>query len=227
MAANLTPLELKHALLERLMHYYHFVAEKLDAGGGEHVTSTQIAELLHMDDTLVRKDLAAAGVRGVPHVGYKAEEVVNRIRMLLGFDEGYQGVIIGAGRMGGAMASYQGFSRYGLKITALFDNDPGKIGLIWGDYMVQPMGNLPLFAKNSTVDIAILTVPGDVAQVVASQVVAAGVRTIWNFANTSVAVPANVFVRHEHISVGLAGLSYFLKRQRADERAAAENAAED
>ena len=58
--------------------------------------------------------------------------------------------------------------------------------------------------------MAVLTVPVNVAQEVATQAVHAGVRAIWNFATTTITVPEGVFVRHEHISVGLAELSYHL-----------------
>jgi len=204
--------KLKHALLERLMHYYHFVAERQDAADGATVTSTEIAKLVHMDATLVRKDLAAIGVRGHPHVGFRSLEVVGAIRDALGFDEPHRAAIIGAGRLGQAIASYHGFMPYSVDIVALFDIAPQKTGLIVGRHEIQPMACLPNVVETQNLSIAILTVPAWVAQEVADQAVAAGVKAIWNFATTGLAVPDGVFVRHEHISVGLASLSYHLKQ---------------
>lgn len=204
--------ELKHALLERLMHYYHFVSARQDTGQGDTVTSTQIAELIHMDATLVRKDLAAIGVRGYPHVGFKSAEVLSAIRDVLGFDETFRAVIIGTGRLGGAIASYRGFASYGLLICGLFDIAPQKVGLTVGSHEIQPMAALIRFVRDFDVSIAILTVPPEAAQEVADQAVAAGIKAIWNFVTRGLTVPERVFVRHEHISVGLAELTYNLKQ---------------
>jgi len=205
--------ELKHALLERLVHYYHFVGQQIEDGSGKTVTSNQIAELVHTDATLVRKDLAAIGVRGHPRVGFRSAEVLSAIRDLLGFDEIYRAVILGVGRLGSAMASYRGFARYGLDICALVDNDPAKVGLLWGSHVVLPMERLIDVVRGHGISVAILTVPAEAAQAAADHAVGAGIRAIWNFASTRLEVPENVFVRHEHISVGLAEISYHLRQE--------------
>jgi redox-sensing transcriptional repressor len=207
--------ELKHALLERLVHYYHFVGQQIEDGSGKTVTSNQIAELIHTDATLVRKDLAAIGVRGHPRVGFRSAEVLSAIRDLLGFDEIYRALILGVGRLGSAMASYRGFARYGLDICALVDSDPAKVGLLWGSHVVLPMERLTDVVRGHDISVAILTVPAEGAQAAADQAVGAGIKAIWNFASTRLEVPENVFVRHEHISVGLAEISYHL-RQKGD-----------
>ena len=214
MAGNPKDGILKHALLERLFHYYHAVGEALPDHGRNAVTSTQIAEFLHLDDTQVRKDMALIGVRGVPRVGFRRTEVLETIFNLLGFDKGCAGIVVGAGRLGGALASYQGFQRYGLRIVALFDNAPNKTGLMWGHYVVQPMEHIAAIVARDAVRMAVLTVPAEATQRAAEQVIAAGVRAIWNFAPAAVVAPPDVFVRHEHISVGLAELSYHLKEER-------------
>ncbi len=202
---------LKHTLLERLVHYYHFLSDRLEQGNGETVTSTEIAALVNMDDTLVRKDLAAVGVRGLPRVGFKAAEVVSAIRELLAFDHKTRAIIIGMGRLGGAFASYAGFARYGLEVCGLFDSDPIKVGLMSGGLVVLPINRLPLVVGGKGVGIAMLTVPPEAAQEVADLAVSAGIKAIWNFASTNVTVPEGVCVRHEHIAVGLAELSYNLR----------------
>jgi redox-sensing transcriptional repressor len=207
---------LKHTLLERLVHYYHFLSDRLEHGNGETVTSTEIAALVNMDDTLVRKDLAAIGVRGLPRVGFKAAEVVTAIRELLAFDRKTRAVIIGMGRLGGAFASYPGFARYGLEVCGLFDSDPIKVGLMSGGLVVLPIDRLPLVVGGKGVGIAMLTVPPEAAQEVADLAVSAGIKAIWNFASTNVRVPEGVYVRHEHIAAGLAELSYSLRCLETD-----------
>lgn len=206
--------ELRHVLLERLMHYYHFLTQQEETAGSTTFTSTQIAQMVHMDDTLVRKDLAAIGVRGMPRVGFNSSEVLAGIRKALGFDEEVRAVIIGAGRLGGAFASYAGFGPHGLEVCGLFDIAPQKAGLSIGRFRVEPMTCLPAAVREHDISIAILAVPETAAQEVAGQAVAAGIRGIWNFASTNLVVPEDVFVRHEHISVGLAELRYNLMRHR-------------
>ncbi len=201
-------------VLERLMHYLHLVAEQLQERPHGRVSSQQLAELLGMDDTLVRKDMAAIGVRGRPRVGFSMAELRDAIRVTLGFDESHKAIIVGAGRLGGALASYSGFMKYGLYIVALFDTDLERIGSVQGTVLVQNLDTLEAVITRHGVKLAILTVPADSAQRLAERLVAAGIRAIWNFAPTSLVVPPDVFVRHEHISVGLGELAYFLKQQR-------------
>ncbi len=203
--------ELTHALLERLIHYYHFVASQVEEQQSSTVTSAEIAKLVHTDDTLVRKDLAAIGVRGLPRVGYRSAEVLRAIHRQLGFDQPSQAVVLGAGRLGGALASYDGFDRYGLDICGVFDTDPDKVGAKVGTLTVRPIEELGEMVRRRGISIAVLTVPAEAAQRVATSAVEAGVKAIWNFASTNIVVPDGVFVRHEHIAVGLAELSYLLK----------------
>lgn len=207
---------LNQIVVERLMHYYHLVAEQIEAQASGYVSSAQIAQLLNMDDTLVRKDLAAIGVRGRPRVGFSTTGLMDAIRQTLGFNERYRAVIVGAGRLGGAIASYAGFGKYGLDIVALLDADPARVGETLRGVPVMHIDDLETVIKDQDVDMAVLTVPADAAQALADRLVASGIRAIWNFAPTSLVVRPGIFVRHEHISVGLAELAYYLKRQKTD-----------
>ncbi len=201
---------LRRAHVERLMHYYHLI-QPLSAES-ESVSSSLIAELLEMDDTLVRKDLAAIGVRGCPRVGYACGEVLDAIRKTLGFEEAYKAVLVGAGRLGGAIAAYPGFGNYGLTVVAVLDVDPAKVGGTVGGRPVQLLDALPEVLARHAPSLAILTVPAEEAQAVAERLVEAGIRAIWNFAPVQLAVPPEVHVRHEHLSTGFAELAYHLRR---------------
>ncbi len=215
MARRNQPPSLNKLVVERLMHYYHLVAEQIESQASGHVSSAQIADLLDMDDTLVRKDLAAIGVRGRPRLGFCAQELMQAVRETLGFNGHYKCVIVGAGRLGGAIASYGGFGKYGLNIVALFDMDPLRVGDSLAGISVLPIDSIESVVRDNDVHLAVLTVPAEAAQPIADRVVEAGVRAIWNFAPTSLVLPHSVFVRHEHISVGFAELAYYLKRTSA------------
>jgi redox-sensing transcriptional repressor len=205
--------ELGHSHLERLVHYYHFLGERADIDATATVSSRQLAELLTMDDTQVRKDLAAIGVRGVPRVGYSAAEVMEAIREILGFDKILKAVLVGVGHLGGALAAYRGFIKYGLRIVGIFDSDPGRIGTTIGGYFVYDTKELETVILRNEARLAILAVPAEACQALADRLVRAGIAGIWNFGPTTLTVPSHVVVRHEHIVVGLAELAYHLQNE--------------
>lgn len=204
---------LRHTFLERLMHYYHALQSLEDEGGGDWVASVEIAKQLNLDDSQVRRDLGRVGLRGHPRMGFRFSEVEEVIREVMGLDRSWKAVIVGVGRLGSALASYTGFTPYGLDIVAHFDSDPSKVGQPIADSTVQPIGELAAFLDGHQVHLGLITVSAVGAQQVADTLVAGGVRAIWNFAPVNVHVPETVFVRREHISVGLGEVSYFLKHK--------------
>jgi redox-sensing transcriptional repressor len=199
------------------MRYYRFLAETTAKKPMETVTSAQIAEALDIDPTQVRKDLGAIGLQGMGRVGYEVCEVCRAIRVVLGFDQQYEAVLIGAGHLGSALLAYSGFAagfaRYGLHIVAAFDNDKDKIGGKIAGCTVKAMREMKPFIRRRNIRLAILTTPVEVSQELTDRLVSAGVKAIWNFTPTRLAVPDGVLVRNEHISIGLSQITYHLKQQ--------------
>jgi len=197
------------------MRYYRFLSESGAKKPVETVTSAQIAEALDIDATQVRKDFSAIGLLGLGRVGFDVCEVCRAIRVVLGFDQKYDAVLVGAGHLGSALLAYSGFAsgfaRYGLHIVAAFDNDKGKIGAEIAGCNVRPMKELKPFVKRRMIRLAVLTTPADVSQELTDRLISAGVKAIWNFSPTRLAVPPGVLVRNEHISVGLSEIAYHLK----------------
>lgn len=204
---------LRRLVLERLMRYYRFLSELTAKKPVQTVTSAQIAEALDIDPTQVRKDFAAIGLLGMGRVGFDVCEICRAIRMELGFDRSYEGVLVGTGHLGGALLAYSGFARYGLHIVAAFDNDKHRIGREIAGHIVKPMRAIKPFVKRRKIRLAILTIPVETSQEVADRLVSAGVKAIWNFTPTRLAVPPGVLVRNEHISVGLSEIAYHLKHE--------------
>lgn len=204
---------LRRVVLERLMRYYRWLTESSFRKPLKTVTSAQIAEALDVDPTQVRKDFGAIGLLGMGRVGFEVCEVCRGIRHVLGFDRTYEAVLIGAGHLGSALMAYENFARYGLEIVAVFDNDPRKIGGKVAGRTVQSMRSLKPFIRKHEIRLAILTTPADVSQKLVDRVVSAGVKAIWNFTPTQVAVPPDVLVRNEHISLGLSEIAYHLARE--------------
>jgi redox-sensing transcriptional repressor len=174
------------------------------------ITSAQLGAALDIDPTQVRKDFGAIGLMGISRVGYEVCEVCRAIRLLFGFDRPYSAVLVGTGHLGSALLAYTGFARFGLLIVAAFDSDPAKVGSQIAGITVQPMQALKPYIRNHGIRMGIITTPVAVAQGVTDQLVASGVKAVWNFSPTRLNVAQGVLVRNEHISLGLAQLAYHL-----------------
>ncbi len=204
---------LRRVVLERLIRYYRYLAELTARRSVDTITSAQLGRILDVDPSQVRKDFAAIGLSGVSRVGYDVCEVCRTIRMAVGFNNEYAAVLVGTGQLGGALLTYGGFERYGLHIIAAFDADPDKIGTRKGDHVIRSVHDLRAFLEEHEVPVLILTTPVDVSQGVAELAAMAGVRAIWNFSPTRLAVPEGLLVRNEHISMGLAEIAFHLRRE--------------
>lgn len=159
------------------------------------VSSKQLGEALGLTDAQVRKDFAYFGQFGHPGIGYKVDELIARIKTILGTDRSWNALLVGAGNLGRALLAYRGFAAKGFHIVAVFDNDSGKVGQkIEGAEVdeVLPAGKYADIIRQRDIQIGILTVPADHAQQVADDLVAAGIRGILNFAPASLALPENV-----------------------------------
>ena len=186
-------------VINRLTLYHSILTDYLEKNI-EYISSPQIAELLHIDNTQIRKDIALLGYKGKCKVGYKAKDLKLLIEEKLKFKTVKTAFIVGAGNLGMALAKYDNFTNYGLNIIALFDNDRKKIGTtINGKLLVLDVEKLPNLARKNNVDIAILTVPGKYAQKTADFLVSANIKYIWNFTPTVLSVPKNVQVWNENL----------------------------
>ncbi len=201
---------LKKVVLERLMRYYRFLSTTTAKKPIETITSARIAQALEIDPTQVRKDFGAIGLVGIGRVGYETCEVCRAIRVVMGFEQTHEGILIGAGHLGGALLAYGGFERYGFHFVAAFDTDPKKIGRDFDGVKVRSMRGLKPYIRRHGIRLAVLTVPVEISQTITDRLVAVGVKAIWNFTPTQITAPPDVLVRNEHISLGLSEITYHL-----------------
>ncbi len=185
-------------LISRLT-LYHSILTGLEEDGIDTVSSPQIAELLKIDDSQVRKDIKFLGKSGKTKVGYRVIEVRKLIEKTLGFEKTKDAFVVGAGNLGLALAKYDDFKYYGFNILALFDNDPIKIDITVNNKQVFHISKLPDLTRRLNVEIAILTVPKNFAQDTADYLVASGIKYIWNFTPTVLKLPDNVQVWNENL----------------------------
>lgn len=201
---------LRRVVLERLIRYYRYLSELTARKSVDTITSAQLGAALDIDPTQVRKDFGSIGLMGISRVGYEVCEVCRAIRMVFGFNRPFSAVLVGTGHLGNALLSYPGFARFGLRIVAAFDNDPAKIGLAIAGVEVRHTRSMKAYVERHGIRLAILTTPVGASQALTDRLVAAGVKAIWNFSPTRLTAPADVLIRNEHISLGLAQLAYHL-----------------
>ena len=192
--------------LERLPNYLNFL-KSLPEGSASTISTTAIAEALHLNDVQVRKDLAAVSSGGRPKVGYVTRNLAADIENFLGYHDVGSAVLVGAGNLGRALLSYQGFSDYGLQIVAAFDRDEHLIGTTISGKQILSVEKLADLCCRMQIHIGIIVVPAEEAQKVCDILVSSGVLAIWNCAPVHLSVPENVLVRNEDIAGSLAVLA--------------------
>ena len=189
----------------------------LSAAGIKTVSSQALAEQFNLNSAQIRKDLGYFGEFGVRGVGYYVDDLRDHITKILGLDIPRRVGIVGAGRLGTALANYQGFGGSNFSVVALFDNDPTKIGQQIGPtgIVVQDVKLLSRVVKSEGIDVAVIAVPARAAQRVLNQVMAAGIRAVLNFAPASLSTRLGVKVKTVDLTTSLESLSYFLGRPQS------------
>lgn len=176
------------------------------------VSSNDLATAAGVNSAKVRKDLSYLGSHGTRGIGYAVVELTREISLVLGLVTERAVVIVGAGNLGRALASYDGFSRRGFVLTAIVDNDPDVVGTNVGEFRVEPFTALRDIVRERSVEIAVLAVPATVAQEVAHAACDAGITALLNFAPTHLSVDSSVSVRTVDFSSELQILSFYAHR---------------
>jgi redox-sensing transcriptional repressor len=213
MAAERTRRRIPEATVARLPVYLRGLLDLADSGTTT-VSSERLAELAGVNAAKVRKDLSHLGSYGTRGVGYDVEYLLYQVSRELGLTKDWPVIIVGVGNLGAALANYGGFGDRGFPVAALVDADPAKVGTTMGDHVVRPLEDLAEIAAQNPNAIGIMATPAAVAQDVADHLVAAGVRSILNFAPAVVTVPDGAALRKVDLAVELQILSFY--QQRAD-----------
>ena len=200
------------ATVGRLPVYLRALVDLAGAGAGT-VSSDELAEAADVNSAKVRKDLSHLGSYGTRGVGYDVAYLIHQIRRELGLTQHWPIAIVGIGNLGHALANYAGFAERGFRVAALADADPALVGERIGELEIRSVDDLPDLVRELDVAIGIIATPAGAAQEVADRLVAAGVRSILNFAPTTIAVPAGVSVRKVDLAVELQILAFYEQRK--------------
>ncbi len=205
--------KLPQATIARLPVYLRSLV--ILANKGEQIISSDgLASLAGTNAAQLRKDLSYLGEFGTRGVGYEVDQLINEMSKWLGLLRDRTVVIVGLGRLGGALVGYQGFSEKGFKVVGAFDRDPAKVNTEVDGIRIRDINELKDFTKSIVggVDIGIIATQASSAQGVANRMVSAGIKAIINFAPITIEVPDGVVLRQVDLSVELQILSYYLQK---------------
>jgi redox-sensing transcriptional repressor len=202
------------ATVARLPVYLRSLAELVDDKVAT-VSSERLAEMAGVNAAKVRKDLSYLGSYGTRGVGYDVEYLLYQMSRELGLTRDWPVAIVGAGNLGSALANYGGFTQRGFPVAALFDADRRKVGQLVHGVPVHHTDDLERLARNLEVGIGVIATPAAAAQEVADRLVAAGVRSILNFAPAVLTVPDDVSLRKVDLALELQILSFYQEHRNA------------
>lgn len=192
------------ATLGRLPMYLKYL-ESISEEDNPYISSPKIAEALGLGAVQVRKDLSCVSQTGKPKLGFRTEELIGNLKEILGSGNTINAVLVGAGKLGQALTSFDGFSQYGVRIIAAFDIKVNQVE-ITSKSVILPMSKFDSFCKNNKVQIGIITTKEESAQQICDQMVLAGITGIWNFTSCTLKTPKGVLCKNENLALSLAHL---------------------
>ena len=199
------------AVIKRLPRYHRYLGDLLREGTLR-ISSAQLSRIMNVTASQIRQDFNCFGGFGQQGYGYNVKYLHAKISELLGVNESYRAVIVGAGNLGRALAATHMFERRGVKRVAMFDIDPKLVGTKICGTPVYHISELGEFCKREKIAIGVLSVPKEAAYEVSEIMADAGVMGLWNFANMELKLDRDdVIVENIHLGDSLMKLCYEIK----------------
>lgn len=203
-----TNYRISSAVIKRLPRYFRYLRELLEAGRMR-ISSGELSKMMNVTASQIRQDLNCFGGFGQQGYGYNVKYLYGKISEILGVEQGYKAVIIGAGHLGLALVGSPMFAKRGVTISALFDNSPELIGSEYSMLHIYDVSELDSYIKENNIDIAVLTLPRAYAKETAERLKALGIKGIWNFTNIELDFEdSSTVVQNVHIGDSLMQLTY-------------------
>ena len=177
--------------------------------GKDRISSQEISEYTNINATQIRRDLSGFGKFGKRGVGYSIDSLLGEIRKILRTQGQHNIALVGAGRLGEAIASSPIYAEHGITIAAIFDNDPDKVGRPLGRVPVSPVDSIEAICREHNIIVGVLAVPAEAGQDAADALVRAGVKIVFNYSQALLNVPADVQVHTSNPAVELLYALYF------------------
>lgn len=202
--------KISEAVVRRLPVYLRFLNE-LNKKNVQTVSSQDLGNKLDLNPAQIRKDLAYFGEFGKKGIGYDVNYLIEKIRQILKLDQDIAVALVGAGNLGRALCNYNVYLKDNMKIVAVFDDSPDKVGIQINNLTVRPMKELAGAIRQEGVRIGIITVPASEAQFVADEFIRGGVEAVLNFAPIIIKVPSEIRVHNADFTTDLQSLAYYLE----------------
>jgi len=177
--------------------------------GKDRISSQEISDYTNINATQIRRDLSGFGKFGKRGVGYNIDSLLSEIRKILRTQGQHNIALVGAGRLGEAIASSPIFAEHGINIAAIFDTDPEKVGRSVGAVPVTDYAQVADVVREKNIVVGVLAVPAGNAQQAADDLVSSGIRIIFNYSEALLDVPADVTVHTSNPAVDLLHALYF------------------
>jgi redox-sensing transcriptional repressor len=206
--ASPSPDRLTVGVAARLSRYLQVLTQAKKMGK-DRISSQEISDYTNINATQIRRDLSTFGKFGKRGVGYNIDSLLGEIRKILRTQGQHNIALVGAGRLGQAIASSPIFAEHGINIAAVFDSDPDKVGRRIGSMEIGDSGHLAETVREKNIIVGVLAVPAESAQQVADNLVRSGVKIIFNYSEALLDVPSDVTVHTSNPAVDLLHALYF------------------
>ena len=205
----MTPVTIPDIVVGRLPLYLRALAQ-FEISGSKVASSHEMGEHLGISSAQIRKDLLHFGEFGKQGTGYNISYLKEQLEIILRVNQEWDVALVGAGGVGTAIVNYAGFLGRGFRIAVVFDNDPDKIGQKIDSLVVLSTDQINNMISQMGIRIAMVAVPSDQAQYVTNKLIESGIKSILNYAPTSLIVPPEVRIQHIDPVVGLQHMTYYL-----------------
>ena len=196
------------SVIRRLPRYYRFLSE-LDEQRVERISSNKLAQIMNVTASQVRQDLNCFGGFGQQGYGYSVSQLKNEIRHILGLDNSYKAILIGAGNFGTAVSKHLDFNKLGFELVGGFETDRTKFGEMLGDIIIRDEDELEDFCRANHVDAAFLCIPRQSVEQTLERLYKLGIKCYWNFSHFDISAKySDTVVENVHLSDNLMTLCY-------------------
>lgn len=208
--------KIPRATARRLPVYYRYL-NVLKNANKDRVSSTELSDAVQVDSATIRRDFSYFGELGKRGYGYDVAKLLKFFKGILNQDKLTSVALVGVGSLGSALMNYNFHQNTNLRISAAFDNRPELVNKVKSGIPVYPMSELKKQLCDQQIDAVILAVPSDASQLVANQLVDAGIHGILNFTPVRLQVPSSVQVQNIDLTNELQTLIYFIENNRQDD----------
>ena len=204
------------SVIRRLPRYYRFLSE-LDEQRVERISSNKLAQIMNVTASQVRQDLNCFGGFGQQRYGYSVSQLKNEIRHILGLDNSYKAILIGAGNFGTAVSNHLDFNKLGFELVGGFETDRTKFGEMLGNIEIRDEAELEDFCKANHVDAAFLCIPRQSVEQTLERLYKLGIKCFWNFSHFDISAKySDAVVENVHLSDNLMTLCYRMTNRESE-----------